>query len=153
MDVCRPESRIAGPGGYSFGPGELGAGAVATLSIGSSYRDNSLLMSTLAPLDMCTILESAAKTGRLIDVEESRSVCELGGEIIAAVASERLSLLKAPARRVAAPVIPIPAAAHMEAWYLPNADDITAIIRDVPAEPVSPTRKGPGTWQAVCRAR
>jgi pyruvate/2-oxoglutarate/acetoin dehydrogenase E1 component len=86
---------------------------------------------TLAPLDRRTILESVAKTGRLVVAEESRSVCGVGAEIIATVASEDPSMLKAPARRVAAPMIPIPAAGHLEEAYLPGKDDISRSIREI----------------------
>ncbi len=96
---------------------------------------------TLAPLDRDTILESVAKTGRLVVVEESRSVCGVGAEILALVASADPSMLKAPARRVAAPSIPIPAAAHMEDWYLPDRDDITRSIQETVA--YSPDNEGP----------
>ena len=58
-------------------------------------------------------------------------MCGVGAEIIATVASEDPSLLKAPARRVAAPMIPIPAAGHLEEAYLPGKDDISRSIREV----------------------
>lgn len=86
---------------------------------------------TLAPLDMQTILESVAKTGRLVTVEESRATCGLGAEIIGQVACNDLTPLKAPTKRVACPPIPIPAAGHMEAWYLPDKDKISQQIRQV----------------------
>jgi pyruvate dehydrogenase E1 component beta subunit len=86
---------------------------------------------TLAPLDRRAILESVAKTGKLVVAEESRSVCGVGAEICAIVASEDPSLLKAPACRVAAPMIPIPAAGHLEEAYLPGQGDITGAIRDL----------------------
>jgi pyruvate dehydrogenase E1 component beta subunit len=86
---------------------------------------------TLAPLDTRTILGSVAKTGRLVVVEESRSVCGVGAEIIATVASEDPTMLKAPARRVAAPMIPIPAAGQLEKAYLPGKEDIGRAIREI----------------------
>jgi pyruvate/2-oxoglutarate/acetoin dehydrogenase E1 component len=88
---------------------------------------------TLTPLDGGAIIESVAKTGRLVVAEESRSVCGVGAEILALIASEDPSLLKAPAKRVAAPMIPIPAAALMEDWYLPSKDDIERAIRELMA--------------------
>jgi acetoin:2,6-dichlorophenolindophenol oxidoreductase subunit beta len=86
---------------------------------------------TLAPLDESTIVESVAKTGRLVVAEESRGMCGVGAEVIARVAAQDPMLLKAPARRVSAPPIPIPAAAEMEAWYLPHREDITRSIREI----------------------
>jgi pyruvate dehydrogenase E1 component beta subunit len=86
---------------------------------------------TIAPLDKDTILESVAKTGKLVTAEESRISNGFGAEVLAMVASEDPSLLKAPAKRVAAPMIPIPAAAVLEEMYLPNKDDISAAVREL----------------------
>jgi pyruvate dehydrogenase E1 component beta subunit len=86
---------------------------------------------TIAPLDKDTILKSVAKTGKLIVAEESRLVNGLGSEILAIIASTDPTLLKAPAKRVAAPMIPIPAAAVLEDLYLPNKDDIAKQAREL----------------------
>jgi len=86
---------------------------------------------TIAPLDKTAVLQSVAKTGKLVVAEESRVVCGVGAEILAVIASYDPAMLKAPAIRVAAPMIPIPAAAHMEAWYLPNKDDISRSIKEL----------------------
>ena len=86
---------------------------------------------TIAPLDGDTILDSVAKTGKLIVAEESRIVNGLGAEILAIIASRDPSLLKAPAKRVAAPMIPIPAAAVLEGLYLPDKDDICNKAREL----------------------
>jgi pyruvate/2-oxoglutarate/acetoin dehydrogenase E1 component len=86
---------------------------------------------TIAPLDIEMILESVSRTGRLVVAEESRSVCGVGAEILASIAERAPSQLKAPAKRVAAPMMPIPAAAHMEKWYLPDKDAIVQSIREI----------------------
>jgi acetoin:2,6-dichlorophenolindophenol oxidoreductase subunit beta len=86
---------------------------------------------TIAPLDEGAILKSVAKTGKLVVAEESRMIGGLGSEILATIASADPSLLKAPAKRVAAPMIPIPAAAVLEGLYLPNQDDITKSVREL----------------------
>jgi pyruvate dehydrogenase E1 component beta subunit len=86
---------------------------------------------TIAPLDRDTILNSVAKTGKLVVAEESRIVNGLGAEVLAIVASEDPTLLKAPAKRVAAPMIPVPAAAVLENLYLPNKDDISSKVKEL----------------------
>ena len=86
---------------------------------------------TISPLDKDSILKSVAKTGKLVVAEESRIVNGLGSEILAIIASEDPSLLKAPAKRVAAPMIPIPAAAILEDMYVPNKDNITMAVREL----------------------
>ena len=53
---------------------------------------------TIVPLDKDTILKSVEKTGRLVVAEESRIMNGFGSEVLAIVASEDPSLLKAPAR-------------------------------------------------------
>ena len=58
----------------------------------------------------------------------------VGAEILALVASEDPRMLKAPAKRVAAPMIPVPAAPISEEMYLPNSDDITKSIRETVGE-------------------
>lgn len=88
---------------------------------------------TLSPLDSDTVVESVAKTGRLVVAEESRSVCGVGAEVLATVASRDVMLLRQSPKRVAAPMIPIPAASHMEAWFLPDSDDIATAIRELVA--------------------
>jgi acetoin:2,6-dichlorophenolindophenol oxidoreductase subunit beta len=86
---------------------------------------------TIVPLDTEAILTSVAKTGRLVVAEESRITNGFGSEVLAIVASEDPSMLKAPARRVAAPMIPIPAACALEDLYLPNKDDITKAVKEL----------------------
>ena len=58
----------------------------------------------------------------------------VGTEILALVASEDPRMLKAAAKRVAAPMIPVPAAPILEEMYLPNSDHITKSIREIVGE-------------------
>ena len=57
-------------------------------------------VSTLAPLDFQTILESVSKTGRLLIVHEAPRTGGLGAEIAATVSEQALYDLLAPIRRV-----------------------------------------------------
>lgn len=57
-------------------------------------------VSTLAPIDFDTILDSVAKTGRLLIVHEAVRTAGLGAEIAAIVAEQALYDLEAPIRRV-----------------------------------------------------
>jgi pyruvate dehydrogenase E1 component beta subunit len=129
------KARTARPGGdvtvVAVGGMVAHAEASAAVLAGEGVDLEIIDPRTLSPLDRDAILESVAKTGRLVVAEESRSVCGVGAEVLATVASKDPSLLKAPAKRVAAPMIPIPAAAQMEGWYLPNGDDITAKVREL----------------------
>jgi pyruvate dehydrogenase E1 component beta subunit len=84
---------------------------------------------TIVPLDKDTIFESVEKTGRLITVEESRIRGGVGAEIVALACEDYFSLLKAPVKRVAAPMVPIPGSPVLEDLYLPNKDTIIRAVK------------------------
>lgn len=84
---------------------------------------------TIKPLDQATILQSVAKTGRLVMVEEACRTGSFGAEIVATIAEEAFESLKGPVKRVAAPDTPIPASTRLEQIYLPNENDIVAAVQ------------------------
>jgi 2-oxoisovalerate dehydrogenase E1 component beta subunit len=57
-------------------------------------------LATVSPIDSETILDSVAKTGRLVIVHEAARNCAVGAEIAAIVAEECIYDLVAPIRRV-----------------------------------------------------
>ncbi len=86
---------------------------------------------TVAPLDTATILESVARTSRLVIVHEAVVPFGIGAEIAATVAREGFWDLDAPIERVGAPPTPPPYAPDLERAWLPDRDDIVAAIRRV----------------------
>ncbi len=82
----------------------------------------------LQPMDIGPILESVAKTGRLLVVQECGEVQGLGDRVISLVCREALSALKCPPRLVAAPNLPIPFAPELESNHRPNGQRIEAAI-------------------------
>jgi pyruvate dehydrogenase E1 component beta subunit len=84
---------------------------------------------TIVPLDKDTIFESLEKTGRLITVEESRVRGGVGAEIAALACGDYFSLLKAPVKRVAAPMAPIAGSPVLEDLYLPNKGTIVRAVK------------------------
>lgn len=88
---------------------------------------------TLNPIDKDTILESVAKTSRLVIVQEDHRTLGIGSEIAAFVAEEAFDCLDAPILRVAAPDVPaIPFSAPLEKFYMPSVEKImTAMERCV----------------------
>jgi pyruvate dehydrogenase E1 component beta subunit len=84
---------------------------------------------TIVPLDKDTIFESLEKTGRLVTVEESRMRGGVGAEIAALACGDYFSLLKAPVKRVAAPMVPIPGSPVLEDLYLPNKYTIVRAVK------------------------
>ncbi len=81
---------------------------------------------SLVPLDRETVINSVAKTGRLIVVDEDYHSYGVSGEIIATVTEHDISRLKAAPKRVTYPDVPIPFARPMEQFCLPNPDKIVA---------------------------
>ncbi len=86
---------------------------------------------SLVPLDRTAILESVARTGRLLVVDEDYRSFGLSGEIAAIVGETDPTLLKAPLIRVTMPDIPIPYARTLEYAALPTRDRILAAIRQI----------------------
>ncbi len=84
---------------------------------------------SLLPLDSETILESVAKTNRVLVLYEDQEFIGLGSEISAQIADKAFSHLDAPVGRVAAKFAPIPFAAPLEDYVLPNDKDIRSGIQ------------------------
>ena len=75
---------------------------------------------TLVPLDEKTILDSVAKTGRLIVADEGRMHCGVASEIAAMVSEKGLDSLKASVARVARTDAPVAANQIQEELHLPH---------------------------------
>ncbi len=90
-------------------------------------------LATLYPMDSKTILESVAKTGRLVALEEGTCTGGIGAEVIARVSIAGNDLLKAPPLRIGAPECPVPYAKNIENAMLPDpqgvAERITNALR------------------------
>jgi acetoin:2,6-dichlorophenolindophenol oxidoreductase subunit beta len=86
---------------------------------------------TLSPLDEATILESVAKTGALVVVDESPPRCSAASDIAAIIGEKGFDLLNAPIRRVTAPHCPVPFSPSLEQAYAPSVEAIVAASRSV----------------------
>lgn len=85
---------------------------------------------TLVPLDRASVLDSVAKTGRLLVADEDYLSYGLSGEIAALIAENIDSVrLKAPVRRLAVPDIPIPFSRPLEQFAIPQVDSLVASVR------------------------
>jgi 2-oxoisovalerate dehydrogenase E1 component len=89
---------------------------------------------TVAPLDTETILNSVAKTGRLLIVDESFAPCGIGAEIAARLADSGFDDLDAPIRRLNGLHTPTPYSPTLENAVVPNVDGIVKAIRDLSKE-------------------
>ncbi|MBI4504706.1 MAG: alpha-ketoacid dehydrogenase subunit beta [Chloroflexi bacterium] len=77
---------------------------------------------TLKPLDVATLAESVARTGRLVFVEEGTG--GVGAEVCAQVVERCPRLLRGRVVRVAARDVPIPSSAPLEQRVVPQVADI-----------------------------
>lgn len=86
-------------------------------------------VATIKPLDMGTILESVARTGRCVIVHEAARTCGVGAEIAAGLAEQGLLTLFAPVRRVTGydTIMPL---LRLEKHYLPGIDQICRAVKE-----------------------
>jgi pyruvate dehydrogenase E1 component beta subunit len=86
-------------------------------------------VATLSPIDHDTILESVAKTGRLVIVHEAPRNCGIGAEIAATVAEHGLYDLHAPIKRVTGydTVMPL---FKLEHEYIPSVARVVDAVRE-----------------------
>ena len=86
---------------------------------------------TLVPLDIDTILESIAKTHRLLIVDEDYGPCGAAAEIAAQVMERAFYELDAPVRRLNGAFIPAPYSPPLEAAVVPNAARIAQAVHSL----------------------
>jgi pyruvate/2-oxoglutarate/acetoin dehydrogenase E1 component len=85
-------------------------------------------LSQLLPLELEPVLDSVARTGALVTIEEGTLTGGVGAEIAARVQAEAWQDLREPIQRVAAVDGIVPAARALEDEMLPDVDDIVAAV-------------------------
>ncbi len=88
---------------------------------------------TLQPWDKQAVLESVAKTSKLLILHEDTRTSGFGAEIAAQVAEEAFEHLDAPIRRVAAPDTPVPFSPPLEKAFIPQVADVASALRELVA--------------------
>jgi len=83
---------------------------------------------TTSPLDVETILETVAETGRLVVVDEATPRCSMATDIVSLVSTNGFATLKAAPKIVSAPHSPVPFSTALEPLYLPSVEKIEAAI-------------------------
>lgn len=86
---------------------------------------------TLSPLDERSILDSVAKTHRLIVVDESPPRCGIAGDIAGLVAQHIPSELRSGVRLLTCPHTPVPFSPTLEARYVPSVERVAATAREL----------------------
>jgi len=114
---------------YSIGVG-LALDAAEQLA-GEGIDAEVIDLRTLRPLDKQTILESLAKTNRLIIAEEGWPTCSIASEVIAVCMEEGFDHLDAPVLRVCNEDVPLPYAANLEKMALIDSARIVAAAKKV----------------------
>ena len=84
---------------------------------------------TLKPWDENCVLESVAKTGRFVAVDECYPVCSAASEWGATVAEKAFEHLKAPVQRVTNKPVPIPFSPKLEKAVIPSAEEIVSAVK------------------------
>jgi pyruvate/2-oxoglutarate/acetoin dehydrogenase E1 component len=84
---------------------------------------------TTLPIDEETILNSIAKTGRLITVSEACAPCSVASEVAAIVMEKGFEFLKSPLKRIHAKFAPIPFAKDLEDNVLPQTAHIVDAVK------------------------
>jgi pyruvate/2-oxoglutarate/acetoin dehydrogenase E1 component len=89
---------------------------------------------TLVPLDLNAIVESVARTHRLVVAHEAVVHGGFGAEIAAQVQAAAFDELDAPIARVGAPFAPVPFSPPLEDAHLPGRKHVVAAVRAVLGE-------------------
>jgi pyruvate dehydrogenase E1 component beta subunit len=86
---------------------------------------------SLKPWDKECVIQSVAKTGRLVVVDGAWKTCSVSAEIAATVADEAFHSLKAPIARVCLPDVPAPSSKQLEAAYYITDQDILDGVQSI----------------------
>ncbi len=88
---------------------------------------------TLLPMDGETIINSVAKTGRLVVIQEGPKFMGYGAEVGSMVYENVFEYLKAPIRRVTSLDTPVPFAPVLEDYVMPQYPDVLKACHEVMA--------------------
>jgi pyruvate/2-oxoglutarate/acetoin dehydrogenase E1 component len=83
------------------------------------------------PLDGALVLESLARTSRLLVLQEAPRSSGVAGQILSLVAREGFELLDAPPAVVAPPDTPVPFAPELEDAALPSVEKVRAAVEEL----------------------
>jgi len=86
---------------------------------------------TLVPLDKETLIQSVARTGRVVVAHEAPRRSGPGAEIAAILAEEAVEYLDGPILRIGAENVPLPYSPVLEEYVLPGTDDIINAVKSI----------------------
>lgn len=97
-------------------------GVAQQAAVDAAWSADVIDLRTLIPWDEAAVLESVARTGRLVIVEESPWSGGWGTEIAAKVAAKGFRSLQAPITRITVPDVPVPYGKALEERYMPSPE-------------------------------
>jgi len=86
---------------------------------------------SIKPLDTQAILNSVAKTHRVVIAEQNRPFCGIGAEVTYRIQNEIFDELDAPVLRVTQEEVPTPYNERLELAILPNEHKIAAAVKRI----------------------
>jgi pyruvate dehydrogenase E1 component beta subunit len=86
---------------------------------------------TIKPLDWQTVMDSVAKTGRLLALDSGFTTGSVAGEIVARVAMEKFHHLKAAPARLAMPDVPEPTSPSLTLGFYVRAADVASKVMEM----------------------
>ncbi len=110
---------------------------------------------TIKPLDWDAVFDSVAKTGRMLALDSGFTTGSVAGEIVARVAMEKFSELKAAPARLAMPDVPEPTSPGLTKGFYVRAADIAEKALEMMDREASEVRRDivepmphdvPGEW-------
>ncbi len=106
-----------------------GSGVTIALEAADRVGEVEVLdLRTVWPLDSTAIIDSLAKTSRLLVLQEAARATGAAGLVLSLVAREGFELLDAPPALHAPPDTPVPFAPELEDAYLPSTDSTVAAL-------------------------
>jgi pyruvate dehydrogenase E1 component beta subunit len=133
--VAIGQARIARAGRdvtvVTYGASVYEALSAATVFAERNIEVEVIDLRSLQPWDEQTVLESLAKTHRLVIFHEATEAFGIGAEIAARMADVGFDELDAPILRVGAPFVPVPYAPNLELQHRPNAAQLITAIEAV----------------------
>jgi acetoin:2,6-dichlorophenolindophenol oxidoreductase subunit beta len=111
--------------------GQTVAVAVEAAAAATSWSADVIDLRSLMPWDERLVLESVAKTGRLVIVEENQYTGGWGAHVAATAASKAFRNLKAPVTRVTAPDVHVPYRPELEKRFMPSAAYLASQVEEL----------------------
>ncbi|NIA68710.1 alpha-ketoacid dehydrogenase subunit beta [Pelagibius litoralis] len=106
--------------------------AAAETLAGEDIEAEVIDLRTIRPMDRATVIESVARTSRLVVVYEGTTTLGIGAEVSAAIAeSEAFDYLDAPIIRLGGAEVPIPYNPELEKAAVPQVPDILDAVRNL----------------------